>query len=106
MVGRSRPSIPGATFSVRSLLAVLPLQQQTRRRFRSLNLFACPDRRWSPSLRRLLVTRLRGSPRPARSNRDTIFQRLAFSGAKVALRSLQGPPPLLYEAHRRNIASI
>src|SRR5882724_4886155 len=105
MVGRSRPSIPGATFSVRSLLAVLPLQQQTRRRFRSLNLVLARTGAGRAGLRRL-ATRLRGSPRPARSNGDTIFQRLAFSGAKVALRSLQGPPPLLYEAHRRNIASI
>src|ERR1700730_15680209 len=106
MVGRSRSSIPGATFSVRSLLAVLPLQQQTRRRFRSLNLSLARTGAGRAGLRRLLVTRLRGSPRPARSNGDTIFQRLAFSGAKVALRSLRGPPPLLYEAHRRNIASI
>ena len=37
---------------------------------------------------------------------DTIFQRLDFSWVKVASRSLRGPPPLLYEAHRRNIASI
>jgi molecular chaperone DnaK len=37
---------------------------------------------------------------------DTIFQRLGFSWAKVALRSLQAHTPLLYEAHRRNIASI
>jgi hypothetical protein len=37
---------------------------------------------------------------------DTIFQRSGFSRVKVAPRSLQACPPLLYEAHRRNIASI
>ena len=36
---------------------------------------------------------------------DTISQRSWFSWAKVAPRSLRGPPPLLYETHRRNIAS-
>jgi len=30
----------------------------------------------------------------------------AFSVPEVAIRSLQAGPPLLYEAHRRNIASI
>ena len=37
---------------------------------------------------------------------DTIFQSLAFSRLKVTPRSLQACPPVLYEAHRRNIASI
>jgi plasmid stabilization system protein ParE len=46
------------------------------------------------------------SPGSAADGTDTIFQRLGFSGRKVALRSLQGCRPLLYEAHRRNIASI
>ena len=41
-----------------------------------------------------------------RADGDTIFQSLAFSRSKLAPRSLQAPAPLLYEAHRRSIASI
>ena len=45
-------------------------------------------------------------PGAVRVDGDTIFQSRAFSWPKVASQSLQAPTPLLYEAHRRNIASI
>ena len=46
------------------------------------------------------------SSHPSPVKADTIFQGRGFSWAKVALQSLQASTPLLYEAHRRNIASI
>src|ERR1700676_520557 len=105
MVGRCDP-LSGATFSVRPLLAVLTIRQQATPRFRSLKPYHLPgpDR-----------ARPHGYPAGAAARRcqgrsgpeaDTIFQGLGFSRANVAPRSLQALPPLLYEAHRRNIASI
>ena len=96
MVGCSWPSSGGHVL-VGSLLAVLMFRQQAKPRFGSLD----------PVTRGLVLPDLADegtTPGPGRV--DIIFQRPRFSRAKVAPRSLQASPLLLYEAHRRNIASI
>src|SRR5712671_7173767 len=97
MVGCSWPSSGGHVL-VRSLLAVLMFRQQAKPRFGSLD----------PVTRGLLLPDLadEGTPQVGPGRVDIIFQRPRFSRAKVAPRSLQASPLLLYEAHRRNIASI
>jgi hypothetical protein len=61
----------------------------------------------APAFAAYLLTKLRIAAKlRAGLKTDTIFQGRGFSRAKVALRSLRATPPLLYEAHRRNIASI
>src|SRR5258706_2545571 len=83
---------------VRSLLAVLMFRQQAKPRFGSLDAATCGV---------LLPTWQRMGRRQAGPGRaDIIFQRPRLSTAKVAPWSLQANPLLLYEAHRRNIASI
>ena len=91
MVGCSWPSCGGHVL-VRSLLAILMFRQQARPRFGSLD----PVTRGSC----FLTCQIRGRPQagPGRVPR--------FSRAKVAPRSLRASRLPLYEAHRRNIASI
>ena len=61
----------------------------------------------APAFAVYLLMRLRVSAGvQAGLKRILSFGAEGFSRAKVALRSLQATPPLLYEAHRRNIASI
>jgi hypothetical protein len=61
----------------------------------------------APAFAVYLLMRLRVSAGvQAGLKRILSFGTEGFSRAKVALRSLRATPPLLYEAHRRNIASI
>src|SRR5258708_38911464 len=97
MVGCSWP-FSGGHVLVRSLLAVLMFRRQAKPRFGALD----------PVSRGLcfLTCQMRGRPQAGPGRADIIFQRPRFSRAKLAPRSLQASPLLLYEAHRRNIASI
>src|SRR5450631_2619913 len=83
------------------LLTVLVFRQQAGPRFRSRNVSAAGPPLIAPVDRAHRF--VRSGPRPERT---LSFKVEGFSGAKVASASLQGLPPLLYEAHRRNIASI
>ncbi|SHK66506.1 hypothetical protein SAMN05444159_3855 [Bradyrhizobium lablabi] len=91
MVGRWRPASRGDVNGP-PLLAGLPLRQQAKPY--SVHLAPTAGRGGAGGAGR-------GGPKG-----DTIFQGRGFSRVKVARKSLRGLAPLLYEAHRRNIASI
>jgi len=74
----------------------LDLKFRLWRTLQALRIRAAKLRQWA--IRTLfLLERLRLS---------AALQMRGFSVPEVAIRSLRGGPPLLYEAHRRNIASI
>ena len=95
MIGRSRPLPQHGGALISRLLAVLAAGQQAEHGPAGL----LPAR--SPPTLTGELTRLI-DPRKA----DIIFQWHGFSCLKVAVQSLRGGGTLLYEAHRRNIASI
>ena len=98
MVGRLRP-LAGPAFRI-PLLAGLTARQQATPRSVPVNLS-------NPGVSTMCRGLSAGkAPHLPGALSDTIFQAGGFSRAKVASTSLQAPTPLLYEAHRRNIASI
>ena len=97
MAGQCRPRAEARPDLIGTVLAGLLTPQQG-----ALNpatpAVAAPSLR-APSVDTLAAANRRWPP-------DIIFQLRAFSWAWIAARSLRAPTPLLYEAHRRNIASI
>ena len=124
MVGRMRVGC-GATCPVRLLLAALPSRQQAGKRLRGRhraiwrNCVPLTGRlpeaeRMSPGapgmsvggISALACLKALRAPWPGLAGHRHYLSRARVLGAQGCAQSLQALPPLLYEAHRRNIASI